>query len=400
MSKGIAITGMGIISAIGNNVAENFQSLMEGKKGISKISKIETIHKDDIMVGEVAYTNSELVDLLGLSTENNYSRTGLLGAIAAKEAVANAGIKDMKAYKTGLISATSVGGMDMTEKYFYDYLENDTNRRYIESHHAGDSTQKIAEQLGIDNSLITTISTACSSAANAIMLGARLIKAGQLDRVIVGGADCMSKFTINGFKTLMILSDTYNTPFDENRKGLNLGEAAAFLVLESEAIVKAENKTVLGYVKGYGNANDAFHQTASSDHGDGATLAMEKALEVAGFTAKDIDYINAHGTATGNNDLSEGRAIIRVFGDSPPEFSSTKAYTGHTLAAAGAIEAIYSVLALQNNVIFPNLNFKTQMKEFNITPQLEAKEKRIQSVMSNSFGFGGNCSTVIFSKEQ
>jgi 3-oxoacyl-[acyl-carrier-protein] synthase-1 len=391
---------MGIISAIGNNVAENFQSLVEGKKGISRISKIDTIHKDEIMVGEIGYTNSELEQLLGISPINNYSRTGLIGALAAKEALENAGIKDMNAYKTGLVSATSVGGMDMTEKYYYNYLENNTNHRYIESHHAGDSTQKIAEQISIDNSLVTTISTACSSAANAIMLGARLIKSGQLDRVIVGGSDCMSKFTINGFKTLMILSDTYNTPFDENRKGLNLGEAAAFLVLESDTVVKTENKKVLAYVKGYGNANDAFHQTASSDHGDGATLAMEKALQVAGLETKDIDYINAHGTATGNNDLSEGRAIVRVFGENPPEFSSTKAYTGHTLAAAGAIEAVYSILALQNNVIFPNLNFKTQMKEFNITPQLVLKEKTLQTVMSNSFGFGGNCSTVIFSKEQ
>lgn len=400
MSQGVAITGMGIISAIGNNVAENFRSLVEGKKGITTISKINTIHKDVIKVGEIGYTNSQLEHILGLTPDNNYSRTGLIGAIAAKEAVANAGIKDINAFKTGLISATSVGGMDMTEKYYYDYLEHETHRRYIASHHAGDSTQKIAEQLGIDKSLVTTISTACSSAANAIMLGARLIKSGQLDRVIVGGSDCMSKFTINGFKTLMILSDTYNTPFDENRKGLNLGEAAAFLVLESDAVVKAENKPVLGYVKGYANANDAFHQTASSDHGDGATLAMEKALKVAGYTPKDIDYINAHGTATGNNDLSEGRAIIRVFGEEVPDFSSTKAYTGHTLAAAGAIEAVYSILAMQNNVIFPNLNFKTQMKEFNITPQLELKEKVLQTVMSNSFGFGGNCSTVIFSKNQ
>ncbi len=399
MTKGVAITGMGIISAIGNNVAENFQSLVKGKKGISRISKIDTIHKDEIMVGEIDYTNSELEQILKLSPDNNYSRTGLLGAIAAKEAVVNSGIKDINAYKTGLISATSVGGMDMTEKFYYDYFKSDTYLKYIEAHNAGDSTQKIADQLGINKSLVTTISTACSSAANAIMLGARLIKSGKLDRVIVGGTDCMSKFTINGFKTLMILSDTYNTPFDENRKGLNLGEAAAFLVLESDAVIKAKNKTVLGYVKGYGNANDAFHQTASSDHGDGATLAMEKALKVAGLDNKDIDYINAHGTATGNNDLSEGRAIIRVFGENTPEFSSTKAYTGHTLAAAGAIEAVYSVLALQNNVIYPNLNFKTQMKEFNITPQLVLKEKELQTVMSNSFGFGGNCSTVIFSKE-
>lgn len=390
---------MGIISAIGNNVAENYTALIEGRKGISRVSKINTVHKDQIMVGEIDFSNTEMETQLALDTDNNYSRTALLGAIAAKQAVADAKITDIKKYKTGLISATSVGGMDMTERYYYEYLEDKSLQKYIDGHHAGDSTQKIAEQLGIDQSLVTTISTACSSAANSIMFGARLIKAGKLDRVIVGGADCLSKFTINGFKTLMILSDTYNTPFDENRKGLNLGEAAAFLVLESDEVVKAENKKVLAYLKGYGNANDAYHQTASSENGDGATLAMEKALKVAGLQAKDIDYINAHGTATGNNDLSEGKALIRVFGNELPEFSSTKAYTGHTLAAAGAIEAVYSILALQHNLIYPNLNFNTQMKEFDITPQTELKEKVLETVLSNSLGFGGNCSTLIFSKE-
>ncbi|KJJ39751.1 beta-ketoacyl-[acyl-carrier-protein] synthase family protein [Aequorivita vladivostokensis] len=399
MGKGVAITGMGIISAIGNNVAENYDALINERKGITRVDNIETIQRSEIMVGEVKFTNDELIAQLNLPPENNYSRTAMLGVIAAKEAIASAGITDIKKYKTGIVSGTSVGGMDMTEKYYYEYLTEKEPQKYIESHHAGDSTQKIAEQLGIEESLVTTISTACSSAANAIMLGARLIKSRKLDRVVVGGADCLSKFTINGFKTLMILSDTFNTPFDENRKGLNLGEAAAFLVLESDAVVKAENKKVLAYVKGYGNANDAFHQTASSDNGDGATLAMEKALRVADLKASEIDYINAHGTATGNNDLSEGRAILRIFGEEMPEFSSTKAYTGHTLAAAGAIEAVYSVLALQNNIIFPNLNFKTPMKEFSMIPQTELKKKELNTVLSNSLGFGGNCSTVIFSKE-
>ncbi len=399
MSKGVAITGMGIISAIGNNVAENYDALINERKGITRVDNVETIQRDEIMVGEVKFTNNELIAQLNLPPENNYSRTAMLGVIAAKEAIASAGITDIKKYKTGIVSGTSVGGMDMTEKYYYEYLTDKETQKYIESHHAGDSTQKIAEQLGIEESLVTTISTACSSAANAIMLGARLIKSGKLDRVVVGGADCLSKFTINGFKTLMILSDTFNTPFDENRKGLNLGEAAAFLVLESDTVVKAENKKVLAYVKGYGNANDAFHQTASSDNGDGATLAMEKALNVADLKPMEIDYINAHGTATGNNDLSEGRAILRIFGEEMPEFSSTKAYTGHTLAAAGAIEAVYSVLALQNNIIFPNLNFKTPMKEFSMVPQTELKKKELNTVLSNSLGFGGNCSTVIFSKE-
>ena len=398
MNQGVAITGMGLISAIGNNVAENFASLISGKTGISKVSRIKTVHEKEIMVGEVPLTNGELEKLLGLPADS-HSRTPLLGIMAAKEALAQADIQDILEYRTGLISGTTVGGMDKSEQYYYDFYERDLHWNHINSLHAGDSTQKIADAIGLAKSFVTTISTACSSAANAIMLGARMIKSGELDRVIVGGSDSLSKFTINGFKTLMILSDTYNTPFDEHRKGLNLGEAAAFLVLESDAIVSKENKKVLAYVKGYGNANDAYHQTASSENGDGAVLAMEKALKVAGVSPGNVDYINAHGTATPNNDLSEGRAILRVFKDTIPEFSSTKPYTGHTLAVAAGVEAVYSVLSIQNNVIYPNLNFKTPMTEFNLVPETQLKNKEIKTVLSNSFGFGGNCSTLIFTKE-
>lgn len=390
---------MGIISAIGASVEENFNALLSGKTGISVIENIETIHKDSIKVGEIKKSNEELLQQLQISGDNDFSRTAMLGAIAAKQAVENAGITNVNDYKTGLISATSVGGMDMTERFFYDYLENEENRRYIHANDGGNSSHNIADYLGLKGT-VTTISTACSSAANAIMLGARLIKSKKLDRVIVGGTDALSKFTINGFKTLMILSDTYNTPFDNNRKGLNLGEAAAFLVLESEEIVQKENKKVLAYVSGYGNANDAFHQTASSENGEGAFLAMEKALKVANLSPKNIDYINAHGTATQNNDLSEGRAIERIFGKDVPEFSSTKPFTGHTLAAAAAIEAVYSILALQNNIIFPNLNFQEKMEEFDLIPETKLKQKNLKHVLSNSFGFGGNCSTLIFSKSE
>lgn len=214
--------------------------------------------------------------------------------------------------RVGLISATSVGGMDTTEKYFLDYPNRPELTPYILTHDPGHSSHVIAEDLGIKG-YVTTISTACSSAANAILLGAKLIAAGELDRVVVGGTDALSKFTINGFKTLMILSDEHNTPFDQNRKGLNLGEAAAYLVLESQEMIQRHGKKVLGYVSGYGNANDAYHQTASSENGEGATMAMKKALETAGLNPTEIDYINVHGTATANNDLSEGRALFRIF---------------------------------------------------------------------------------------
>jgi 3-oxoacyl-(acyl-carrier-protein) synthase len=400
MYKGVAITGMGIISSIGNTVEENYNALLNSQIGITTIENIATVHADVIKVGEIKKTNQELVEELQLGKDNNFSRTAMLGTIAAKQAVKNAGITSINEYRTGLISATSVGGMDMTERYYHEYFENPEVVKYISSHNAGDNTDKIASELGLKG-MVTTISTACSSAANAIMLGARLIKSGKLDRVIVGGTDALSKFTINGFKTLMILSDGYNKPFDNERTGLNLGEAAAFLVLESEELVQKENKKVLARVSGYGNANDAFHQTASSENGDGAFLAMEKAFKIAQLQPEQIDYINVHGTATPNNDLSEGRAIVRLFGESNiPDFSSTKPFTGHTLAAAAAIEAVYSVLAIQNNVVFPNLNFKTPMEEFNLVPQTTLKHVTIEHVLSNSFGFGGNCSTLIFSKSE
>ena len=399
MNKRVAITGMGIISSIGNSVEQNFQSLINGKTGISTIENLETIHKEVIKVGEIKLSNQQLAQQLNLSEDNNFSRTTLLGAIAVREALENANINNINDCRSGFISATSVGGMDLNEKYFYEYYKDESLHKYINSHDAGDSSHQIADYIGLKG-MVTTVSTACSSAANAIMLGCRLIQSGQLDRVIVGGTDALAKFTINGFKTLMILSDTYNTPFDNDRKGLNLGEAAAFLVLESDEVVQKSNKKVLAYVSGFGNANDAFHQTASSENGEGAFLAMQKAFKLANLQPNDIDYINAHGTATPNNDLSEGRAILRIFNDNVPDFSSTKAFTGHTLAAAAAIEAVYSVLALQHNLVFPNMNFKKPMEEFNLIPQTALKEKNINHVLSNSFGFGGNCSTVIFSKSE
>lgn len=397
MQERIAVTGMGIISSIGLSVKENLESLISGQSGIGALTLFDSNHKENIKVGEVKMSTKALERALELEVDHNYTRTALLGLYAVKEALVHAGITDVNSVPTGLISSTSVGGMDYIEKYFNAFETETAVRKYVLSQGAGDSTAKIADAIGLKG-IATTISTACSSAANAIMMGCRLIKSKKLDRVIVGGTDALSKFTVNGFNTLMILSDTYNTPFDQDRKGLNLGEAAAYLVLERESLARKEGKDILGFVSGYGNANDAYHQTASSENGEGAYLAMQKALQTASLSPNQISYINVHGTATPNNDLSEGIALERVFGEQVPVFSSTKPFTGHTLAAAGAIEAVYSLLALKHNLVFPNLNFNNPMKELSITPQTTLVQLPIQHVMSNSFGFGGNCSTVIFSK--
>ncbi|MDO4228221.1 MAG: beta-ketoacyl-[acyl-carrier-protein] synthase family protein [Capnocytophaga sp.] len=398
MPKKVVITGMGIISSIGNSVEENFTSLIQKKSGISVIENIETAHKNAIKVGEIKLSNTQLAQKLHIDKDNALSRTSLLGIWAIKEALNRAQIPENEISKLALVSASSVGGMDMTERYFYQYLTDENVRKYITTHNIGEVTHQIADYFGL-KSIVTSVSTACSSSANALITAANLIKTGRADSVIAGGADALSKFTINGFNTLMILSDTDCTPFDNNRKGLNLGEAGAYLILESEEIAHKNGRKILAELSGWGNANDAYHQTASSENGEGAFLAMQKALKVADLQPNNIDYINAHGTATINNDLSESQAIIRIFGEeNTPDFSSTKAYTGHTLAVASSVEAIFSILALQHDVIYPNLNYKTPMEEVKIRPQTEVKYKKINNVLSNSFGFGGNCSTLIFTK--
>ena len=400
MAQRVYITGIGIITALGNNTEENLSSLMEERSGIGEITLIDTIHKGKFPLAEVKLTHEELLDQVGLPHKSNLTRTALLGMIAAQAAMHSAGIDNAKDSRTGLISATTVGGMDRSELFYEKFLADKSKGqlRDIVNHDCGDSTERIAEFTGI-REFITTISTACSSSLNAIAFGAQLIKAGLVDRVLAGGTDSVTKFTLNGFNTLMILDKNKCRPFDDTRAGLTLGEGAAFVVLESEELVNREKKNILCELTGYGNANDAYHQTASSPEGTGAYLAMQKALEMSGQTPERIDYINVHGTGTSNNDLSEGIAIERLFGENVPAFSSTKSYTGHTLGAAGAVETVISILSMTNNVIFPNLNFSTRMKELKIMPVTQLKKEiNLRHVLTNSFGFGGNNSTLIISK--
>lgn len=398
MSKRVFVTGIGIISGIGNNVEETLESLKQKKTGVTDIKYLQTIHKGVLPVSEVKLSEEELIEMAKLDKNEPFTRSTLIGIIAADEAVKNAGIKDIKECRTGLISGTTVGGMDKSELFYHDLLNTTNHIEYIETHDCGDSTERIADYIGVKD-FVSTTSTACSSAANSMILGSRMIKNGMLDRVIAGGIESLTRYHMNGFNTLMILDKEPCKPFDEERKGLNLGEGAAFLVLESEEMVKKSGKKVLAELTGYGNSCEAFHQTASTPEGKGAYAAMKEALDRSGLKATDIDYVNAHGTGTDNNDLSEGRAIDKLFGDKVPMVSSTKGYTGHTTSAAGGVEAVISVLSIQNNIIFPNLNFKTQMKELNFKPVTEIIENaKVDHIMSNSFGFGGNNSALIFSR--
>jgi 3-oxoacyl-[acyl-carrier-protein] synthase-1 len=399
MSK-IFVTGTGIITSIGTGVKQTLDSVLQNKAGIGQLTLFDTIHKNNIPVGEVKYTDSELADIAGLSNPDKMSRTSLLGVIAVNEAIKSAGISDMHELRTGLISSTSVGGMPATETFFKKYAvdRKSGKLRDLVVHEMADSTETIAKTSGVTE-FVTTISTACSSSANAIMLGARFIKSNLCDRMIVGGTNSLCLFTLNGFNSLMILDKTGCKPFDDQRQGLTLGEGAGYLILESEQSINKTGKKVLCELKGYANTCDAYHQTASSPEGIGAYLAMSQALGMAGLIPEDVSYINAHGTGTPNNDLSEGIAIEKLFGNKVPSVSSTKSFTGHTLGAAGGIEAVLSVLSVTEKIVYPNLRFKTKMKELNFLPVTElVKGINIDNVLSNSFGFGGNNTCLIFSK--
>jgi len=395
----VVVTGIGCVSAIGLNAQEALDSLAGGKSGLRPFSLFESKYRDKLPAGEVKVDNSGLVERLGADSTQSHSRTALLGMSAAREAFEDACLneRETKRLRIGLISGTSVGGMDRSEVFYSDYRQSASKGRLrdIVSHDCGDSTEKIASYLKI-NDYISTVSTACSSGANAIIVGARLIKHDFLDCVVAGGTDALCSFTLNGFASLKILDENFCRPFDASRQGLNLGEGAGYLVLEKET---NRYPKAYGYVAGYANVCEAYHQTASLQDGSGAQLAMQKALQTANLTPDQIDYINLHGTGTSNNDWAEGNAIRKLFGDSAPYLSSTKSFTGHTLGACGGIEAVFSVWAIRKGATFPNLNFETPMPEHGLIPETGYTENRdIRTVLSNSFGFGGNMSTLIFSR--
>lgn len=418
----VYIAGVGVISPIGDDAASSLDALSHDRAGIGPMRLLQSAHRDTLPVAEVPHTNAALAVMAGLKA--SLPRTALLSAIAAREAVAQAeaalgmalsagsgaagsGVAGSGmagggsgALRVGLISANTVGGMDLTENFYPGFFKGGAYRlRDVVYHECGAITELVADRLGIHHH-VSTISTACSSSANAIFMGARLIRQGHLDVAVAGGADALSRFTLNGFNTLMILDKEPCHPMDENRKGLNLGEGAGYVVLVSERLASMTrgSQTPMARLTGWCNANDAYHQTASSPAGTGSYLAMKGALAKAALSPGDIDYINLHGTGTQNNDIAEGTAVKTLFDPAYPPLSSTKSFTGHTLGGSGGIEAVFSVLSLQGGYIYPNLRWHTPMKELPFVPATAfVQGAPVRHVLSNSFGFGGNCTSLIFS---
>lgn len=395
----IVVTSEGVVSAIGNNAAETVEALRSRRSGIGALRYLRSAHKE-LPVGEVKMSNGEMKAALNIPQEEEVSRTALMGIMAIRQFADELPPVDKvagDAPRIVLVSGTTVGTMDVTENHFAHILE-ETDHSYLRYHGCGGTTRRIAEYFGVFSDF-TTISTACSSAANAIVLGANLIKAGKADIVVAGGSESLSRFHLNGFNSLMILDKERCRPFDETRCGLNLGEGAAYVVLESEEYARKRGADIHAYLSGYGNACDAYHQTASSENGEGAFLAMREALSMAGLHPGDIQYVNAHGTGTPNNDLSEGVALKRIFGETMPLVSSTKSFTGHTTSASGSIEAVICILAMRNGFVPANLGWKNQMPD-GITPTLGEDKAELRNVVCNAFGFGGNDTSLVFSSDR
>lgn len=385
----IAITGYGIICSIGNNAEEVLNSLRYSHSGIGQMHHLRSKH-NDLPVGEVKLSNDEMKAMLDIHDDIPLSRTSLMGAIAIRQALKDANVTT-KGKRVVLISGTTVGGMDVTEKYYNEIKTDDRFLSLPLDNDCGNSTHEIAAMAGLEDIETCTISTACSSSLNSIILGAEMLENDEADLIIAGGAEALSRFHLNGFNTLMILDSNRCRPFDKTRAGLNLGEGAAFVVLQKNA------HQPKAYISGYGNRCDAFHQTASSENGEGAFLAMQDAITMSSLSVSDINYINAHGTGTQNNDLSESKALQRIFGNNMPEVSSTKSLTGHTTSASGSIETVICLLAIQHNFTPANLGWKQQM-EGGITPTLGHTGFQINHVICNSFGFGGNDSSLVLSR--
>ena len=399
MPQGIAITGKGIVCAIGSDASSVLVALQRQECGIGQMRYLSSCHAE-LPVGEVRMSNDEMKAQLGLRADIDYSRTALIGAIALRQAMSEAGVTaaSLSGRKVVFVSGTTVGGMDVTERHFKSASLCAEDTSYVIHHDCGSNTREIASICGLDGAF-TTISTACSSALNAIILAARMLLTGEADVVIAGGTEALSRFHLNGFNSLMILDKEPCKPFDARRRGLNLGEGAAYVVVERSADVHRRGATVQGYIGGWGNRCDAYHQTATSEGGEGAYLAMSDAIRMAGIRPEDVDYVNAHGTGTPNNDRSESAAMRRLFGESLPPVSSTKSFTGHTTSASGGIETVVCLLAMQHRFIPANLGW-SEASEGCILPSRGETDKSLHKVLCNSFGFGGNDSSLLLCDEE
>lgn len=393
----IAVTGMGIICSIGRNKDEVWKSIRESRSAIGKLTRFpgETFPTD--IAAEVDADIDPLLPI-GKREAKRYSRTDLLAVIAAGEAIAQAGAIPLE--RTIVSTGTSTGGLLEGESYYFQTLVQGRRRaaasRVLQQPTSAPS-DAVARAFKLGGGVVSN-ATACASAGAALGMAADYLRSRHVDAAIAGGSDALCRLTYSGFNVLQAVDPEPCAPFSSTRKGITLGEGAAYLVLERWEDAEARGATILAELCGYGASCDAHHPTAPAEDGRGAEAAMRAALAEGSMNAEDVDYINAHGTGTLLNDSAETRAIVAAVGTDTP-VSSSKSFFGHTLGASGGIEAVVTVLALQDQLAPPTLRLNTSAADCTLdyvphTP----RPMPMSNVLSNTFGFGGSNVSLLFKR--
>lgn len=406
----VVITGIGAVTALGADVGALSAGLRAGRSGIRALTLFSAAgfrsdqvgQAEEPVLAELAEASEHREVGAALTLLKHSSRPDRFGLRAALDAVADAGLAHHAALRgAAVVFGTGTGGARETERYMSEHLEGRwAAPSLLIPHQPAAVTDLVARALALGGPR-STIMTACSSSAIAIGAAADLVASGQVPLALAGGAEGLCRLTLAGFGALRALDPAPCRPFDAERRGLNLGEGAAVLVLEAEEHARARGARCYARLAGYGMSADAHHMTAPHPQGDGAARAMRAALRDAGLAPADIGYINAHGTATPQNDVAETAAIKAVFGARAAQIpvSSIKAALGHTLGAAGAIEAVASVLALHQGFLPPTVNHQRAEEGFDLDyiPG-QARVQQVSAVLSSSFAFGGNNAVLIFTR--
>lgn len=412
MKNRIVITGMGCISPVGNDVETTWNNVIAGNSGIGPITHFDASEFKTRIAAEVKDFNP--IELFGSKDARHMDRNAHFGLASALEALENSKLKitDSNRDRIGAVIGSGIGGLGTTEKQAKILFERGPGKvsPFLISMMLSDTAgSMVAIKLGIRGPNWSVV-TACATGTNAIGEAAEAIRRGQADVMFAGGTEAaivpLAVAGMCSFNAMSTRNDDplrASRPFDQNRDGFVMGEGSGTLILESLEHAQARGAEIYAELVGYGSTNDAYHITAPADQGAGAARCMNIALETARLDITDIDYINAHGTSTILNDKSETAAIKTVFGKQAYSIpvSSTKSMTGHMMGSSGALEAIFCVKALQNNILPPTINYETPdpLCDLDYVPN-HSRPKELNNVMSNSFGFGGHNATIIIAKYQ
>ena len=406
LHRRVVVTGLGILSPIGNNVDDAWNSCIEGKSGITTVD-IGLANNPVKIGGRLKDFNPEnFLDSKEIRRIDPFIQYGI---IAANQSIEHSGILDsnIDLTKVGVNFGAGIGGIDTIEKNKI-LLEEKGYKKVSPFFVPGSIVNMISGLVSIKHGFMgpnTSVVTACSTGNHCIGTAARSISCGEADVMIAGGAEMASTpLSVAGFISARALSMNSNPeaasrPWDKDRDGFVLSDGAGSLVLEEYEHAKSRGATIHAEIIGFGTSSDAYHMTAPPEDGRGAALAMSNAINDAEIDTSEIDYINAHGTSTPLGDIAETVALKKVFGTDVPQISSTKSMTGHTLGAAGAIESIFCIKAINEGIVPPTINLDNPdlLCDLNYTP-LVSTEKEVVIAMNNSFGFGGTNSTLVFKK--